>query len=187
MKGDAYAFDYDRPQSVGKMRAFYGNFGILVRAYTYIRAHGADGLPEISRNAVLNANYVMRSLQGDFDLAIDRTCMHECVLTAERLAKEYDVHALDIAKALLDHGFHAPTIYFPLPEVVPESIMIEPTESESKQTLDAFVAAMRSILQEAKDDPETLKKRPLTTPVRRLDEVTAARKPNLAWKSQAAD
>jgi glycine dehydrogenase subunit 2 len=179
-----YRLDYDRPQSVGKMRAFFGNMGVLVRAYTYIRALGGEGLRDVSRHAVLNANYVMRLLQDDYDLAVDRACMHECVLSAARQAKN-GVRALDVAKALLDYGFHAPTVYFP--HVVPEALMIEPTETESKQTLDAFVAAMKDIAREAREDPDSVRQRPRTTPVRRLDEVTAARRPNLRWAPPAQE
>jgi glycine dehydrogenase subunit 2 len=182
-EGEAYRFDFDRPDSVGRVRAFAGNMGVLVRAYAYIRSLGAEGLREVSRHAVLNANYVLSQLRDTYDLAVDRTCMHECVLSATRQAAR-GVRALDIAKALLDYGFHAPTIYFP--HVAPEALMIEPTETETKETLDAFIAAMRAIAREAEENPEGLKERPLTTPVRRLDEVAAARKPVLKWRPTEA-
>jgi glycine dehydrogenase subunit 2 len=180
-----YGWEYDRPQSVGRMRSFVGNFGILARAYTYIISNGADGLRDISRHAVLNANYILALLRDLYPPAVDRVCKHECVLSATALARDHGITATDVAKALLDHGYHAPTIYFPLPAVTPEAIMIEPTETESKETLDGFIAAMREIALEAAEAPERVKERPLTTPVRRLDEVTAARKPSLRWTADA--
>lgn len=175
-EGGRYRFDTNRPESVGRVRAFGGNMGVLVRAYAYIRSLGAEGLRQVSRHAVLNANYLLSQLRKEYPPPVERRCMHECVLSASRLA-ERGVRALDVAKALLDHGFHAPTIYFP--HVVPEALMIEPTETETKETLDAFVAAMRAIAQETEENPSRVKERPLTTPVRRLDEVGAARKPVL--------
>jgi glycine dehydrogenase subunit 2 len=178
-------WDHDRPDSVGRMRSFVGNFGILARAYTYIVSNGGDGLRDISRHAVLNANYILALLRDSFPPAVDRVCKHECVLSARDMARDHGVTATDVAKALLDHGYHAPTIYFPLPAVTPEAIMIEPTETESKETLDGFIDAMRQIADEARDDPDGLKARPLTTPVRRLDEVAAARKPKLRWSAEA--
>jgi glycine dehydrogenase subunit 2 len=177
-EGDHYRWETNRPDSVGRIRAFAGSMGVLVRAYAYIRSLGAEGLREVSHHAVLNANYLLSQLQQDYEVVVPRRCMHECVLSANRQAQQ-GVRALDIAKALLDYGFHAPTIYFP--HVAPEALMIEPTETETKETLDAFIAAMREIAREAKEHPDTLKTRPLTTPVRRLDEVTAARKPLLKW------
>ena len=173
-------FSDEFPLSVGKIRAFYGNVGILVRAYAYIRAHGADGLRQLSENAVLNANYMMARLKDVYHVAHERTCMHEFVLSAEPQKAEHGVTALDIAKALLDYGYYAPTIYFPL--IVREALMIEPTETESKETLDGFIDALIQIAEEAKTHPESIHTRPHHTPVRRLDEVKAARKPNLRWR-----
>lgn len=172
---DGKYFFKELPETVGKVRSFWGNFGMHVRAYTYIRVHGAEGLRKISENAVLNANYMMNQLRDTYDVAYDRTCMHEFVLTGKKLKQETGVRTLDVAKRLLDFGYHAPTIYFPL--IVEEAIMIEPTETENKTTLDEFIATLKSIVQEAHDDPEKVKNAPYTTPVVRLDEATAARKP----------
>ncbi len=179
---DGYYFDFDRPHSIGRVRAFYGNFGNMVRGYTYIRRQGRDGLEAVSRNAVLNANYLRTKLQGTYHLPYDRPCMHEVVLSGKRQA-EQGARTLDIAKRLLDLGFHAPTIYFPL--IVEEALMIEPTETESRETLDAFVEAMLQIAREAAETPEVVTEAPHNTPVSRLDEVTAARHPNLRWNSAA--
>jgi glycine dehydrogenase subunit 2 len=166
-----YGF-YTPEKTIGRMKAFYGHFGMLVRAYTYIAMHGPDGLRDIGEKAVLNANYLMKKVSEDFYLPYDRTCMHEFVV--EGAWKDIPgVHALDIAKRLMDYGFHPPTNYFPL--VVHEALMIEPTETESKQTLDAFAVAMKAIAQEAREDPEMHNKAPYTTPLRRCDEVKAAR------------
>lgn len=181
--GDGYRLDYDRPHSVGRVKGFYGNFGMLVRAYTYIRSHGAEGLRDVSDNAVLNANYVMRRLQSLFDLPFDRHCMHEFVLSGSRQRKQ-GVRTLDIAKRLLDFGIHAPTIYFPL--IVDEAIMIEPTETESKETLDRFIEVMEQIVREIDEDPDIARNAPYETPVRRLDEAMAARKPDLSYEPPAA-
>ncbi len=164
------------PSSIGRVKAFYGNFGVLVKAYTYIRMLGSAGLRQASEDAVLNANYLLSRLKGVYPLPYDRTCMHEFVLSG-RLPEAPDVHTLDIAKRLMDFGFHPPTIYFPL--IVPEAIMIEPTETESKQTLDAFADALILIAGEAKANPELLHSAPHVTPVSRLDEVQAARQPVL--------
>jgi len=166
-------------QSVGKVRSFWGNFGMHVRAYTYIRVHGAAGLRAISENAVLNANYLMHTLKDIYDLPFDRTCMHEFVLSGKR-QKAKGVKTLDIAKRLLDYGYHSPTIYFPL--IVEEAIMIEPTETESKTTLDQFADTMRIIAHEVDEDPEIVRSAPHNTPVLRLDETTAARKPVVRFK-----
>lgn len=171
-----YRLDYDRPESIGKVKAFYGNFGILVRAYAYIRSYGPDGLREVSGNAVLNANYLLKRLAPYFEVPYNRICKHEFVLSGKPL-KKLGIRTLDLAKRLLDYGFHPPTVYFPLN--VEECIMIEPTETESKETLDAFADAMIRILEEAKEDPEFVKQAPYTTPVKRLDETAAARKPVL--------
>jgi glycine dehydrogenase subunit 2 len=175
-----YALDYDHPLSIGKVKAFYGSFGILVRAYAYIKALGAEGLKDASEQAVLNANYLMKRLKGYYDLPYDRTCMHEFVLSGRRQAHKNGVHTLDIAKRLLDLGFHAPTIYFPL--IVEEAIMIEPTETENKQTLDEFAEAMIQIAKECEENPQLVKAAPQTTPVKRLDNTLAARQPVLTWK-----
>lgn len=171
------AWDYDRPHSIGKVQGWFGNFLVAVRAAAYILANGADGLAQVTKDAVLAANYVRVALEDVYDIAYPGPCMHECVFSAKRLAGETGVRALDLAKRLLDYGFHPPTMYFPL--IVDEALMIEPTETESKATLDAFVAALRAIAQEAHEAPERLHEAPTTTPVRRVDEVTAARKPVL--------
>jgi glycine dehydrogenase subunit 2 len=176
--GDAYALDWKRPKSIGKLQAFWGNFGMLVRAYTYIRTMGADGLRSVSENAVLNANYVMKRLEADYDVSVPGPCMHECVLSARRQKKQ-GVTAMDVAKRLLDLGFYAPTTYFPL--IIEEALMIEPTETESKQTLDAFCDAMIQIARETETSPAVIHDAPVTTPVRRLDQTKAAREPDLTW------
>ncbi|MBI3977307.1 MAG: aminomethyl-transferring glycine dehydrogenase subunit GcvPB [Chloroflexi bacterium] len=172
-----YAFE-DPPQSVGKVKAFFGNFGMHVRAYTYIRMHGEDGLRAVSENAVLNANYVQARLKDAYQLAVDRGCMHETVLSGIR-QKARGVRTLDIAKRLIDFGFHPPTVYFPL--IVEEAIMIEPTETETKQTLDEFCEAMLAIDRESQESPDVVRSAPHSAPVTRLDEATAARRPNLRW------
>ncbi len=169
---------YDRPKSIGKIHSFYGNFLVMVRAYTYIRMMGPEGLERVAEDAVLNANYLMERLKSLLPVAYPRRCMHEFVLTGRPL-KALGVRTLDVAKRLLDYGFHAPTVYFPL--IVPEALMIEPTETETKETLDAFVAAFQKILEEAKEDPDRLRTAPHTTPVRRLNEALAARQPNLRY------
>lgn len=178
-RGEAYVFDDDRPKSIGRVKAYYGNFGILVRAYTYIRSMGPDGLKGVTEYAVLNANYMMRRLAEYYDLPYDRHCKHEFVISGRR-QKLLGVRALDIAKRLLDFGYHPPTIYFPLN--VEECMMIEPTETESKETLDAFIKAMIQIATEAEENPEIVHEAPHTTIVSRLDETTAARKPILRYQ-----
>jgi len=170
----------DSAKSVGRVRSFFGNFGILVRAYAYILSLGGDGLEETSRMALLNANYVRKKLEKTFQIAYEEPCMHECIFT-DRLQHKYGVTTLDIAKRLLDYGYHPPTIYFPL--VVSGALMIEPTETETPETLDGFVDAMLEIAREAKEDPELVKNAPYSTPVRRLDEARAARRPVLRWGS----
>ena len=165
-------------RSIGKISGCHGNFGVLVRAYTYIRTLGAAGLQSISGNAVLNANYLMHALKDRYALPYDRACMHEVVFSADR-QRERGVSGLEVAKRLLDYGFHAPTMYFPL--IVHEALMIEPTESETKETLDAFIAALRAIDDEATEEPSLVRDAPHTTPVSRLDEATAARRPMLRW------
>jgi glycine dehydrogenase subunit 2 len=180
-RGERYTLDWKRPKSIGKLQAFWGNFGMHVRAYTYIRTMGADGLRAVSENAVLNANYVLKRLESHYDLAAPGPCMHECVLSARR-QKKLGVTAMDIAKRLLDLGFYAPSTYFPL--IVEEALMIEPTETESKETLDAFCDAMIQIAKEAETNPELIRQAPVTTPVRRLDQTKAAREPNLRWSGK---
>lgn len=171
-----YYWDTDRPQSIGRVKANYGNFGILVRAYAYIRTYGPEGLRRVSENAVLNANYMMHRLAPYFEVPYPGVCKHEFVLSGKRL-KAFGVRTLDVAKRLLDFGYHPPTVYFPLN--VEECIMIEPTETESKETLDAFIDTMIQIAQEAETDPQLVINAPYTTVVKRLDEATAARKPVL--------
>jgi glycine dehydrogenase subunit 2 len=171
-----YRFDYDRPQSIGRVRSFYGNFGVLVRAYAYIRALGADGLARVSEAAVLNANYVLKGIRDLFDVPYERRCMHEFVVSGDPL-KQHGVKLMDLAKQLLDYGVHPPTTYFPL--IVSEALMIEPTETESKESLDALIGALRAAVADAARDPELLHSAPHTMPVRRLDEVRAARQPVL--------
>ena len=174
-KDGKYMLSEDFPQSVGKLHAFYGNFGILVRAYSYILTMGAD-LHRASQYAVLNANYIKESLKDVYHLAYDRPCMHECVFN-DKLQAAHKVTTLDIAKRLMEYGFHPPTIYFPL--VVQGAIMVEPTETESKETIDAFIDTMRTIAQEARENPEQFHEAPQTTKVKRLDETAAARNPCL--------
>src|SRR4051794_17075784 len=177
--GERFRLDYDRPKSIGKVRAFTGPFGVFVRAYAFIRAYG-PALREMSETAVLNANYLLARLKDDYELPYDRLAMHEFVLSARRLKREHGVTALDVAKRLMDYGIHPPTIYFPL--VVPEALMIEPTETETKETLDEFVEAMRAIAREAAETPDLLKDAPHGRQVRRLDEVKAAKHPVLRYR-----
>lgn len=177
-----FYLDYDRPQSIGRVKGFNGNFGILVRAYAYIRTMGAEGLLKVSQNAVLNANYMMRRLASAYELPYDRVCKHEFVLSGVR-QKKLGVRTLDIAKRLLDFGYHPPTIYFPL--IVEECLMIEPTETETKETLDEFIDVMLQIARECEETPEIVQEAPHTTVVKRLDEATAARKPILRWQLEA--
>jgi glycine dehydrogenase subunit 2 len=179
--GAGYEFDADRPDSIGRMRSFHNNFGMIVRAYAYILALGGDGLGMASRLAILGANYVRTRLQPHFPSATGEPSMHECVLSHD-LEKRADVSTLEIAKRLLDFGIHPPTIYFPL--VVPGALMIEPTETESKQILDSFVDAMEKIYDEALNDSERVKNAPQTLPVSRVDEALAARRPILRWEKK---
>lgn len=167
-------------RSIGRVRSFFGNFGVLVRAFAYVRALGGDGLREASEQAVISANYLKERLKDVYDLPYDRTCMHEFVLSGSRQKREHGVRTLDIAKRLLDHGIHPPTVYFPL--LVEEALMVEPTETESLEALDTFVAVMRAIAEECERDSGTVKGAPYTTPVRRLDEARAARDPDLRWR-----
>ncbi len=178
-KEDEYSFDYDRPLSIGKVKSFYGNFGVCVRAYAYIRSLGPDGLRAVSENAVLNANYIANKLKDKYYLPVDRECMHECVFSGD-WQKKNGVSTLDVAKRLLDFGYHPPTIYFPL--IVSEAMMIEPTECETKETLDEFISVMRQISDEAENNPELVHSAPHTTIISRLDEAAAARKPILRYK-----
>jgi glycine dehydrogenase subunit 2 len=171
--GEAFHFDYDRPKTIGKVRGYYGPFGVFVRSYAYIRSYG-PALREMSEAAVLNANYCLARLKDAYELPFERLCMHEFVLSARNLKKAHAVTALDVAKRLMDYDFHPPTIYFPL--IVPEALMIEPTETEPKETLDAFCDAMIAIAKEAATDPKVLKEAPHHRPVRRLDEVKAAKR-----------
>jgi glycine dehydrogenase subunit 2 len=177
-KGEGYALDWKRPKSIGKLQSFWGNFGMLVRAYTYIRTMGPDGLRAVSENAILNANYIRARLEPHYDLPYARASMHEVVFSARR-QKKLGVTATDIAKRLLDLGFYAPSIYFPL--IVEEAMMIEPTETESRETLDEFCDAMIQIAREAETDPHAVHAAPVTTPVGRLDQTRAARQPDLRW------
>ncbi|MDO8963802.1 MAG: aminomethyl-transferring glycine dehydrogenase subunit GcvPB [Coriobacteriia bacterium] len=166
--------------SIGRVRSFFGNFGVLVRAYAYVLALGGEGLREASEQAVLSANYLKEKLKDSYDLPFTRPCMHEFVLSGSRQRKANGVRTLDIAKRLLDHGVHPPTVYFPL--IVDEALMIEPTETESLEDLDRFADAMIAIAKEAADDPDLLHGAPYTTPVRRLDEARAVKNPDLRWK-----
>ncbi len=176
-----FRLDHERPKSIGRVRSFYGNFGMMVRAYAYIRELGPQGLADATSLAVLNANYLRARLGETWHVAYDTTCMHEVIIN-DRHLKETGVKTLDIAKRLLDYGFHAPTVYFPL--VVPNAMLIEPTETETKETLDAFVDAMTAISNESKENPELVKTAPHHTRLRRLDETRAARKPVLRWSPQ---
>ncbi|HZK48132.1 MAG TPA: aminomethyl-transferring glycine dehydrogenase subunit GcvPB [Thermoleophilia bacterium] len=176
-----FGLDYDRPASIGRVRGFYGNVGVLERAYAYILSMGGDGLTQASEDAVMNANYLRTRLSGTYDIPHDRLCMHEFVASASRQKRDTGVAARDVAKRILDHGVHAPTIYFPL--IVPEALMIEPTETESLAGLDAFVDILVAIDREAHESPEVVTGAPHTTPIRRPDETRAARDPMLRWRS----
>ena len=170
------------PKSIGRMGAFHGNFGALVRAWAYISTLGREGIPQISEDAVINANYILSQLRGYYTLPYDRICMHEVVLSATNLKRENGVRALDVAKRLIDYGIHPPTMYFPL--IVDEALMIEPTETESKETLDTFIEVMKTISEEASADPDLLKNAPHNTPNTRVDEARAARRPDLRWRRE---
>ncbi len=179
--GAGYRLDYERPKSIGRVRSFFGNVGILVRAYCYIRSHGPDGLRRVSENAVLNANYLLARVKHIFPVPQGDRCMHEFVASAAKLKSDKDISAMDIAKRLLDYGFHAPTVYFP--PIVREALMIEPTETESKETLDAFAETLFRITEEPAD---LLHEAPHTTPISRPDEVRAAREPIMVTPAPAA-
>jgi glycine dehydrogenase subunit 2 len=182
-KGEGFVFE-NPLRSVGKVKAFYGNFLVAVRALVYIMTLGSDGIPEAARNAVLNANYMMKALVDVYDVAYPGTCMHEFVLSLENLTSEFGVSAMDVAKSMLDYGMHPPTMYFPL--IVKEALMIEPTETESRETLDEAISALREIQARAAENPRSLHDAPLHTPVRRPDEVLAARRPTLKYDFCAA-
>lgn len=177
---DGYFLDYDRKESIGRVRAFYGNYLVYIRALTYILTMGPEGLKKASETAVLNANYIMAGVKDNFMIPYDRFCMHEFVLSGSNQKDNYGVSTLDMAKRLLDYGYHPPTIYFPM--IVHEGMMIEPTETESKETLDEFIQVMNKIAKEAEEDADLLHNSPHTTYVRRLDEVAAARNPVLKWE-----
>jgi glycine dehydrogenase subunit 2 len=179
----SYTFDEDRPDTIGRVHGFHGNFNAALRSYTYILSLGKEGLYDVGANAVLNANYLRSKLRDVYPLYVDRICMHEFVIDG-RWLRGHGLRTLDLAKRLIDYGYHPPTIYFPL--IVPEAIMIEPTETESRQTLDAFADAMLAIAGEAKTAPDVLHQAPHTTPVGRLDEVRAARQPDLRWQGGIA-
>lgn len=179
-KGDSYGFSEKSPQSIGRVKAFHGNAGTLLRAFVYLRSLGLEGIKKTGRDAVLNANYVRMKLRDSFKPAVDEPCMHEFVLTLKPEQAAKNLHASDIGKRLLDYGFHAPTVHFPL--VVPDSIMIEPTESESLETLDGFIAAMKDIADEIANEPDKVRLAPHHLPIRRPNEVLAARKPILTYK-----
>lgn len=174
-----YFLDHDRPKTIGRVRAFFGNTGVLFRAYCYIRSQGPDGLKRVAQHAVLNANYLLALIKDVYPVPFGTRCMHEFVASARTLAKDRGIRAVDIGKRLIDFNFHAPTVYFPL--IVPEALMIEPTETESRETLDAFARALRQI---STEDPEFLHNAPHTTPVSRLDEVKAAKTPVLKWQPE---
>ncbi len=172
----SYRLDHDRPKSIGRVRSFFGNVGVLVRAYCYIRSQGPEGLKAVAQHAVLNANYLMSLVKHRYPVPHGERCMHEFVASARNLAKERGIRAMDIAKRLIDHNMHAPTVYFPL--IVPEALMIEPTETESRETLERFAAALLAI---ADETPASLHDAPHSTPISRPDEVAAARSPVLRW------
>ena len=182
--GEGFRLDYDRPKSIGKVRGFSGPFGVFVRSYAFMRAWG-PGLKQMSEIAVLNANYMRVRLQGAYELPYDRLCMHEFVLSARALKRDHGITALDVAKRLMDFNYHPPTVYFPL--VVPEALMIEPTETEAKETLDEFCDAMLQIAREAAESPDELRAAPHGRPVERLDEVRAARNPIVRYGFARAD
>jgi glycine dehydrogenase subunit 2 len=173
----SYRLDNHRPRSIGRVRSYFGNVGVLVRAYCYIRSQGPDGLKAVAQNAVLNANYLMSLVKHKYPVPLGERCMHEFVASARGMARDRGVRAMDIAKRLIDHNIHAPTVYFPL--IVPEALMIEPTETESRETLDRFASILLAI---AEEDPQTLHDAPISTPISRPDEVAAARTPILRWR-----
>ena len=173
-----FSLKEDDEESIGRVHPWYGNFNVLVKAYAYIKALGGEGLREVSENAIINANYLMKKVARDYDIKYPGRCMHEFVASGRNL-KKFGVKTVDVAKRLLDYGLHAPTVYFPL--IVEEALMIEPVETEKKEALDHFAEVMSTIAKEAEENPEILHEAPVTTPVRRLDEVAAARCPELGW------
>jgi glycine dehydrogenase subunit 2 len=183
-EGKTFALDFDRPQSIGSMRSFWSNFAHMVRALAYIYANGFAGLTLVSKLAVLNANYIRASIKDVIDTPYDENCRHEFVASAQGIKRQTGVRALDIGKALLDRGYHEPTVYFPL--LVAECLMIEPTETESKETLDGFIAAFREIIATAESDPAAILAAPVNTVVGRIDETRAARQPDLRWRPAVA-
>ena len=176
-----YRLDEDRPRSIGRVRSFFGNTGVLFRAYCYIRTHGPEGLKAVAEHAVLNANYLMALVKHVYPVPFGERCMHEFVASARGLARDRGIRAMDIGKRLIDHNVHAPTVYFPL--IVPEALMIEPTETESRDTLEAFARVLLAI---AEEDGGKLHDAPLLTPISRPDEVAAARTPILRWRREGA-
>jgi len=183
--GDEYVVNHDHPDSVGRIKGYYGNFGVNVRAYAYIRSYGPEGLKQVTEDAVLNANYLKSRLKPYFDDPYENQyCKHELVLSGNRQKDAYGVSTKDMTKRLLDYGYHAPTVYFPL--IVDESMMIEPTETESKETLDGFADAMIKIAEEAENDADFLHNAPYNTAARRLDETTANRKPIIRFQKEEA-
>ncbi|MDD3023777.1 MAG: aminomethyl-transferring glycine dehydrogenase subunit GcvPB, partial [Syntrophomonadaceae bacterium] len=180
-KGEKYSFDYNRPLSIGKLKNFYGNFGVIVKAYAYIKTLGAAGLREACEHAVLNANYLRHQLRDNYNIPMDRLCKHEFIANSRKQAENH-VSTMDIAKRLIDYGYHPPTVYFPL--IVSEAIMIEPTETESKERLDTFIQVMQDIAREAIENPDLVINAPQNAAIKRLDEVTAARKPVLKWEAR---
>jgi glycine dehydrogenase subunit 2 len=179
-QGDSYCFDYDRPDSIGKVKNFYGNFGVIVKAYTYIKAVGSEGLKDACQQSVLNANYLRYHLQKNYHIPFNRLCKHEFVISARNQMESNHVATLDIAKRLMDYGYHPPTVYFPL--IVKEAMMIEPTETESRERLDNFIAAMDEISREVRENTQIVLDAPHTTVIGRVDEVTAARNPIVKWE-----
>jgi glycine dehydrogenase subunit 2 len=175
-----FSLDFDRPKSIGPLRSFWSNFAHAVRALAYLYANGEEGLKRVSQLAVLNANYLRVKISEFLETPYVEVCRHEFVASAQALKRDHGVRALDLAKSLLDYGYMAPTIYFPL--IVPECLMIEPTETESKETLDGFIAALREIVEQARSDPQALLDAPVTTVVGRVDETRAARHPDLRWR-----
>jgi glycine dehydrogenase subunit 2 len=179
--GNKYLFNYNIKNSIGKVASFYGAFSVMVKAYTYIKMLGSKGLSSSSKQAIINSNYLLSQLKKDYNIPYDKNCTHEFVLSASNFKKD-GIKAFDIAKKLLDIGFHAPTIYFP--QIVSEAMMIEPTETESKETLDAFVSAMRKIAKQAEKNPDELKKSPCKTPVGRLNETKANKELKIQWREK---
>jgi len=180
-KGDKYRFDNDMPLSIGKVKNFYGNFGVIVKAYVYIKALGAEGIREACQHAVLGANYLRHELREYYNIPLDRLCKHEVIINSKKQADQSGISTMDIAKRLIDYGYHPPTIYFPL--IVSEAMMIEPTETESKERMDTFVEAMKSIARESEEQPELVLHAPNNAVIKRVDEVSAARKPVVKWEA----